>query len=93
MQWTVPHASSAKRHNARRSDAWIYNIAAAPIRLWGALIAAYQHRKAVAELEVLDDHLLKDIGICRGEIDCFVNFRRSAHNVRMHHRMETTGQW
>ena len=36
--------------------------------LWAALRQAQVDRRTVAELSALDDRLLRDIGLCRGEI-------------------------
>ena len=36
--------------------------------LWTAMRRAQVNRRTVAELSALDDRLLRDIGLCRGEI-------------------------
>jgi len=43
--------------------------------LFRRLVAWVRRRKAVAELQSLDDHMLKDIGISRGEIEHAVHGR------------------
>lgn len=36
--------------------------------LWTALLQAQADRRTIAELSALDDRLLRDIGLCRGQI-------------------------
>lgn len=44
------------------------------VRLWSAFCRARQMRRAIAELKALDDRMLKDIGICRCEIEGIVRY-------------------
>jgi uncharacterized protein YjiS (DUF1127 family) len=37
-------------------------------RLWSALCREWQTQRTIARLEALDDHMLKDIGIHRSQI-------------------------
>jgi uncharacterized protein YjiS (DUF1127 family) len=76
MQRTASHTAFVKKQNIKHDRARTHDILRVPIKLWSTLLVAYQHRRAAAELEALDDHLLKDIGICRTEIHSFVRYRR-----------------
>ncbi|MGH6880526.1 MAG: DUF1127 domain-containing protein, partial [Hypericibacter sp.] len=39
-----------------------------PGRLWSSLVLGHQNRRAIADLSALDDRMLKDIGVSRGQI-------------------------
>ena len=54
-------------------------ILAAPARMLGAWREIRKHRQGMDELRMLDDRMLQDIGLTRGDIDEAVrNLRRSA---------------
>jgi uncharacterized protein YjiS (DUF1127 family) len=44
---------------------WLISM---PARLWTRMAHVHRDRRAVAELQALDDRMLKDIGISRGQI-------------------------
>jgi uncharacterized protein YjiS (DUF1127 family) len=56
------------------SFGWSARIRSRVVRLWSAFRRMRQMRRAIAELEVLDDRMLKDIGICRCEIESIVRY-------------------
>lgn len=57
---------------------------------WQLFFGAMTRRKTYAALSALDDHLLKDIGISRGEID---HISRSATSLYYKHgKQPTPGQ-
>ena len=57
---------------------------------WQILFGAMTRRKTYAALSALDDHLLKDIGISRGEIE---HISRSATSLYYKHgKQPTPGQ-
>ena len=57
---------------------------------WQLVFGVMTRRKAYVALSALDDHLLKDIGISRGEIE---QFSLHATNLRRkYHRPPTPGQ-
>jgi uncharacterized protein YjiS (DUF1127 family) len=91
LQWTARQASLAKQLNVTPNYAWLHYILAVPFRLLAAVVTAQRHRRAVSELEALDDHLLNDIGIRRGDIDNFVRYRLADHRLRMDPSAERTG--
>ena len=39
-----------------------------PVRAWTRLVEAHQTRRAIADMSALDDRMLKDIGVPRGQI-------------------------
>lgn len=43
------------------------------VQWWNSVIQTWQRRKMIAALGALDDHILKDIGIPRGEIERVVD--------------------
>jgi len=51
-------------------------VTAALARIAAAGRRWYRMRVAIRHLHALDDRLLRDIGISRSEIDCFVGSRR-----------------
>jgi uncharacterized protein YjiS (DUF1127 family) len=57
---------------------------------WQIFFGAMTRRKTHAALSALDDHLLKDIGISRGEIEYFS--RSAADLYKRHGRQPTPGQ-
>ena len=60
------------------------------LRPWQLVFDVMTRRKAYAALSALDDHLLKDIGISRGEIE---HVSLHATNLRRrYHRPPTPGQ-
>ncbi len=44
--------------------------------LAGAIVREYRLRRAVRELAVMDDHILRDIGLGRGELERAARFGR-----------------
>jgi uncharacterized protein YjiS (DUF1127 family) len=57
---------------------------------WQIFFGAMTRRKTYTALSALDDHMLKDIGISRGEIE---HFSRSAADLYYKHgRQPTPGQ-
>jgi uncharacterized protein YjiS (DUF1127 family) len=54
-------------------QAWIKSISG---NLWSRMLRAHQTRRARAALEVLDDRMLKDIGVSRHEIEQVVRHGR-----------------
>jgi uncharacterized protein YjiS (DUF1127 family) len=55
-----------------RSFGWSARVRARVVRLWSTVCRARQRRRAIAELEALDDRILKDIGIHRSQIESVV---------------------
>lgn len=49
---------------------------------WSALCRWHRRQAAVRRLNALDDHMLKDIGISRGEIDSLVRSGRDGERRR-----------
>ena len=62
---------------ARPPLRWASHLVAALQRLRSAIEAERQARRAVIELERLDDRMLRDIGIDRSEIDRVVRGTRA----------------
>jgi uncharacterized protein YjiS (DUF1127 family) len=56
------------------SSGWSARIRSRVVRLWSAFCKRRQMRRVVAELEVLDDRVLRDIGIDRCEIESIVTY-------------------
>lgn len=48
------------------------------LRWWKSAVRGWQRRKMIAALAELDDRILLDIGLCRGDIDDFVDGLSSA---------------
>ena len=48
------------------------------LRCWSSTVRRWQRRKMIATLAGLDDRILLDIGLCRGEIEDFVDGLSSA---------------
>ncbi|HQU69022.1 MAG TPA: DUF1127 domain-containing protein [Albidovulum sp.] len=48
------------------------------LRWWKSAVRGWQRRKMIAALAALDDRILLDIGLCRGDIDDFVDGLSSA---------------
>ena len=57
------------RHNARLPMFWAMDIFALLTRAKSALRAKIEARRAASELAALDDRMLRDIGIGRGDIE------------------------
>jgi uncharacterized protein YjiS (DUF1127 family) len=78
--WSHPVQSSsfddllAMENVSIASFGWRARIRSRVVRLWSAFRRMRQMRRAIAELEVLDDRMLKDIGICRCEIESIVRY-------------------
>jgi glyoxylase-like metal-dependent hydrolase (beta-lactamase superfamily II) len=56
-----------------RSFGWITRLRSRIARVGSTARATRQWRRSIAELETLDDHILKDIGIERSQISSFVS--------------------
>jgi uncharacterized protein YjiS (DUF1127 family) len=54
------------------SFGWSTRVRARAVRLWSTVCRARQRRRAIVELEALDDRTLKDIGIHRSHIESVV---------------------
>ena len=54
------------------SFGWSARVRSRAIRLWSSGCRAHQRRRAITELEALDDRTLKDIGIHRSQIESVV---------------------
>jgi uncharacterized protein YjiS (DUF1127 family) len=70
MLSNIPHhplATSRNRSNVGSFLAWLGRLAD---HLVAAAIARHERQAQLAVLSQLSDRELKDIGICRGEIDC-----------------------
>ena len=57
------------------SFGWSAWVRSRVVSLWSAFCRARQMWRAIAELEALDDRILKDIGIRRCEIESIVRYR------------------
>lgn len=74
--------------NPRRADLLAGAVQASPTRRAARLLASFnrwredrrRYRTTVRALEALDDHVLADVGVARGEIDTI------ARRVAMHGR-------
>jgi uncharacterized protein YjiS (DUF1127 family) len=60
---------AAIREIGRAAAKWLREVVVRSTRLTGDLAAERRRRSAVRELERLDDHMLKDIGVRRCEIE------------------------
>jgi uncharacterized protein YjiS (DUF1127 family) len=58
---------------------WIVSIAAA---LWSGMRRRHQSKRAIAALSALDDRMLEDIGIYRGDIELAVRYGRNKTLMR-----------
>jgi uncharacterized protein YjiS (DUF1127 family) len=52
------------------------------LAIWRAVSRAFVRRRTVARLRMLDDHLLRDIGVIRSEIEATVEARLAAEYGR-----------
>jgi uncharacterized protein YjiS (DUF1127 family) len=50
-------------------SSWTASLASILAELWSRALRERKNRWAIAELLALDDRMLKDIGLSRGEID------------------------
>jgi uncharacterized protein YjiS (DUF1127 family) len=73
------------------SFGWNARVRSRVVRLWSAICRARRMRRAVAELEALDDCLLKDIGIHRFEIESNARYG-NFHVENAHSRGSRTGR-
>src|SRR5262245_40979753 len=49
-------------------SSWIGNCAAVLTRCWRGLVAGIKHRRELSRLADLDDHMLADVGLTRGDL-------------------------
>ena len=63
MNWTVPFAAPNKI-----GELWLRRLIAAVARRWIAYRRRRVEQYAMAQLNGMSDHNLKDIGLCRSEI-------------------------
>ena len=63
MNWTVPFAAQSKV-----GGAWLGRFTAAVTRRWSAYRRRRVEQLAMAQLNAMSDHELKDIGLTRSEI-------------------------
>jgi uncharacterized protein YjiS (DUF1127 family) len=49
-------------------SSWIGNSAAALMRCWRGLVVRIKHRRELARLADLDDHMLADVGLTRSDL-------------------------
>jgi uncharacterized protein YjiS (DUF1127 family) len=55
---------------------WSAWITSSPAKFWASMRREHERRQARAALAVLDDRMLKDIGVSRHEIDDFGTHER-----------------
>ena len=63
--------------------AWLRTVNRATVRLIDDLAARREQRSAVRALHKLDDHVLHDIGISRGEIEYVVRHGREERRANV----------
>lgn len=68
---------------ARPRSRWIARVLATVLKLGPALQATLRARRAAAALASMDDHMLQDIGISRGEIESVVRRRRARQQFNL----------
>ena len=68
----VPRGADRPARSVKRSDGWTASIRAAAFDLLAKLRTAGAERQALNELANTDDRTLRDIGICRCEIEAVV---------------------
>jgi uncharacterized protein YjiS (DUF1127 family) len=66
--WEVAERPAPATVRARQDEGADTMLTAMLYDLWTAIRRAQLRRRAIAELSALDDRLLRDIGISRGEI-------------------------
>jgi uncharacterized protein YjiS (DUF1127 family) len=69
MNWTVPFSAQAGS-----GAGWLRSLAAAAERRWIAFCQWRLEQIAIAQLNAMSDHDLKDIGLIRSEVDGAVRF-------------------
>lgn len=67
------------RTDAPTGRPWIASIAAA---IWSGMHRRHQSKRAIAALSALDDRMLEDIGIYRGDIELAVRYGRDKTLMR-----------
>jgi len=73
----IEHTVRSAARKQVLADSWRW-LASAYARVTRAMAKRRRQRRAIAELERLDDRLLKDIGISRSEIPYVVGHGREA---------------
>jgi len=71
---------------------WVKSLFAALTRLRSALEQELQKRRAITELANMDDRMLRDIGICRSEIESAVRASPGAAAGQMAYRFPRTAR-
>ena len=61
---------------------WIRWAASLPNRLWSKLRHRHEQRQAARALYAFNDHMLKDIGISRGDIEYLQQGGQTKHIIR-----------
>jgi uncharacterized protein YjiS (DUF1127 family) len=64
--WPLSEPGKPSLPSRPRSPLW--GLLAAPARVWAAILSEVEARRAVKELSALDERMLRDIGIERGQI-------------------------
>jgi uncharacterized protein YjiS (DUF1127 family) len=70
MLSNIPHHSLATSRNRSSVDSFLAWLSRLIDRSVAAAIARHERQAQLAVLSQFSDRELKDIGICRGEIDC-----------------------
>jgi len=76
---------------ARKSAQWIHELAREGFRLARRHVAEQRRRSAIRVLHGLDDRILADMGISRGEIEFVVRNGRPAYAMRLLRRWHRVG--
>ena len=80
------------RTRTRSFSRWMAGAFAVVLKLKSALEAELRARRAATELASMDDHMLRDIGISRGEIEFMVRRSRPPAQSGGEHS-SSRGQW
>jgi uncharacterized protein YjiS (DUF1127 family) len=79
------------RDMARKCAQWIRQLAREGARLARRRVAEQQRRSAIRVLHSLDDRILADMGISRGEIEFVVRNGRPVYAIRLLRRWHSVG--
>jgi uncharacterized protein YjiS (DUF1127 family) len=79
------------RDMARKCAQWIRELAREGVRLARRHVAEQRRRSAIRVLHGLDDRILADMGISRGEIEFVVRNGRPVYAVRLLRRWHRVG--